>query len=334
MQRTLFSFVGLLLFVCLTGVVGAQDAPAPAPRIICDQPTYDFGEADNNQVIEHTFVIRNEGDVSLEISSVRATCGCTATDLSHKFIAPGETADLKAKLDLRGRQGRQRKAIMIQSNDPQTPTYTLYFDGTAVTEFQVNPRQLFFGRITADAVVTGVVELVGRSGKTIELRKLEANIPQLMVTNIAVAGGGSHQIVVSTVPPLDKGALRGNIRVETDIASQPVFEIVVSAFIVGELTFAPHEIVLPENPDRSEVRYILCRSEGETPFQIVSVDLPDPAMEARIQPTGPSAYRIEVRNMRPVMDLDGKAVRITTTLEGAKEFAIPLRIVPQPAVQQ
>ena len=307
----------------------APEARTPAPRIACDQPVYEFGEVDSTKVVEHTFVIRNDGDVSLEILGVRATCGCTATDVSTRFIAPGETAEIKAKLNLQGRQGRQRKAIMVQSNDPQNPTLTLYFDGTALMAVQANPRQIFFGRITPEAVVTGVVDLVFAGQRPINLLKVESSSPLFSVTNVPVKERAAQQIFVQTVPPLPNGAVRGNVRIETDHPTYPVVDIGVSGFIVGHLTFAPNEVVLPEKPDGAETRYLLCRAEGDTPFEIVSVQMPDPAMEAKIQATAPSAYRIEIRNIRPTMELNGQAIRVITTLEDPKEFSVPLRVVPQ-----
>ena len=53
-------------------------APAPeaalAPKIVCDESTFDFGEKNNTEVIEHDYPIRNTGTLSLEIRDVHASC--------------------------------------------------------------------------------------------------------------------------------------------------------------------------------------------------------------------------------------------------------------------
>ena len=68
---------GLLFWV--TGVFGVHASEEVlAPKIVCDEPVYDFGEIANHNVVEHEYVIRNAGTLSLEIRSVRASCGCTA----------------------------------------------------------------------------------------------------------------------------------------------------------------------------------------------------------------------------------------------------------------
>ena len=59
-----------------------------APKIVCDEPSYDFGERDNNGFVEHNYVVRNAGTLS-EIREVRASCGCTAVKPSVDVNAAG-----------------------------------------------------------------------------------------------------------------------------------------------------------------------------------------------------------------------------------------------------
>ena len=86
------------------------------PRISCDEQVFNFGTVDSQNAIEHTFVLKNIGDTTLEISDVRAACGCTVANISSKSVAPGETSQLTARLNLQGRSGPQSKSITINSN--------------------------------------------------------------------------------------------------------------------------------------------------------------------------------------------------------------------------
>lgn len=303
----------------------AEQRP-PAPSIVCDQPVYNFGEMANTQDVEHAFVIRNEGTATLEIRNVRASCGCTATEISNKMIPPGESSTVKAKLNLRGRQGRQYKTIFVDSNDPKTPVLTLAFEGHAQPAFKVQPRQIFFGRIGAQATVTAVVEIASASGQEIHIKRVDSGHPML---SAVVVGEPPHlEVEIKTVPPLAKGPFQSRVVVETDHPTDPITEIFVTGFVVGDVTYAPTEIVLREAPDQPAVRYILLRSETEQPFQILSVSTPQPEMESVVQPTAPSAYRIEIRNIRATSELNGQTVRIQTTLPETKEIVVPFRVMP------
>ena len=77
-------------------------APADpnAPKIRCDEMTFDFGEALSGSVVEHTYVIRNEGKSPLELLGVRPSCGCTVIPNYDKVIAPGGEGKLTAKTTL------------------------------------------------------------------------------------------------------------------------------------------------------------------------------------------------------------------------------------------
>lgn len=319
--------------VVLSAMVAmAQDVPVapvsnpPAPSIVCDEPVYKFGRVSNTTEVEHVFVIRNAGNLTLEIRNVRAACGCTATAISNKMVEPGQTAEIRAKLNLRGRQGAQHKPIYVDSNDPRTPTLALAFEGIAEPDVKIQPRQIFFGRIGQAAVVTGVVELASAAGRPLVIKRVDSGNP--ILTAVVVDEGTSEpRVLIKTVPTLPKGPFQSRVIIETDHPTQPVTEIFVTGFVVGDVTYAPTELVLPEQPDSPTVRYVLMRSETGQPFEVLSVHAPFPEMETVVQPTAPGAYRIEIRNIRPTSALNGQSVRVSTTLPESKEIVIPFRII-------
>lgn len=73
-QKVYFLTVTLILAMPC-GLVHAQSNPSNPPALICDQPSYDFGEMDNRKTVEHTFVIRNTGDRPVEITKLFSADG-------------------------------------------------------------------------------------------------------------------------------------------------------------------------------------------------------------------------------------------------------------------
>jgi len=318
----------LALFIALVapGAPAQEVEHTPAPKIACDEPVYNFGDMENSRNVEHTFEIRNDGDLTLEISNVKPTCGCTVANISQRSIPPGETAKITARLSLRGRQGRQRKAINVRSNDPQTPTLMLYLEGNAVTEVNVNPRNIFFGRIGSRSVVTGAVELTIRSTNRVTITKLESHSEQLAVKNQIADEGRLYRVLINTVPPLPQGTLRSSVRIETDHPQYPAMDIVVSAFVVGDITFAPPVIDLVEQPDKRFTRYVLLRSESTDAFDVTEIETPDDSITATAQKTAPNAYRIVLLNIPAIRELDGKKLRVVTSIGEGKAFEVPFRV--------
>lgn len=327
-MRHVLLFLAVAWTCALLPALAQGPASEHAPAIACDEPTFNFGEKDNNQEVEHTFVVRNAGDLTLEIGTIRPTCGCTVASVSRNQVPPGETAELTAKLSLRGRQGPQHKTISVQSNDPKTPTLTLVLEGTAVAELRVTPTQIFFGRVTTDAAVTGTVEIVLDTTNVVTVTKAESDSPNLGVVTEPSPDGKRYRLLVATRPPLPRGTLRASVGIETDHPRYPSMSIPVSAFVVGAFAFAPEEFSFAEETGTPVQRYVIIRSELGKKFEVLSVEPPSPSIQANIAATEEAAYRIDLSNIMPTRDLDGKVLRIKLNADGEKEILIPFHVAP------
>ena len=226
-----------LCMLCAAGFVsafGQENPPAAghAPKIVCDEPTFNFGTQDNSTEVEHSYLIRNDGDLTLEIKQVRPSCGCTVANISEKMIAPGASATISTKLSLKGRQGVQHKTITVESNDPAQPQLLLKLEGEAVAEVQISPMQLFYGRLDPEAVATGTVQVVLSGTNTMQITGISADTPFLVPSIATNTPGKSYSVTVVTRPPLPEGQARGNVTLTTDRPSQPTISIPVAAFVM------------------------------------------------------------------------------------------------------
>ncbi len=216
--------------------VSAQETPEAAlkPRIVCDAPIFDFGERNNTEFVEHDFPIRNAGTLSLEIRNVHASCGCTAVKPSQNVIPPGGEASIRARLDLRGRNGYQQKSITVQSNDPDTPNLGLQLKGTAIQPLRAQPSALFFGRIGPTDVRSRVCEIISARGP-IQIASLRADHPGLLLKTLDLepgADGSVRKFELTLDPELPEGSVNGSVFVQTDQADQPELSIPVAAYVV------------------------------------------------------------------------------------------------------
>jgi hypothetical protein len=91
------------------------------PNIVVLETRYDFGRIGPKDVVEKTFVIRNDGDAPLTISRAYTTCGCTTAEFSASVIPPGKVATVKVVFDagFHDAAGQTvRRGIIIENNDP------------------------------------------------------------------------------------------------------------------------------------------------------------------------------------------------------------------------
>lgn len=105
------------IILSLLTILSIAIAATAAPIIDVDNPDYDFGKLSGASAVTHGFIISNVGDKPLSILDVRTSCGCTATALSKPNLAPGESTELEATVDLTSFSGHISQAIYVSSND-------------------------------------------------------------------------------------------------------------------------------------------------------------------------------------------------------------------------
>ena len=95
------------------------------PNIVFAQTKYEGGTAIEGEKITYTYQFTNTGKADLEITDVKASCGCTASAPKDKVVKPGESSEIVATFNSKGRSGTQRKTITVRTNDPDQPVVQL-----------------------------------------------------------------------------------------------------------------------------------------------------------------------------------------------------------------
>lgn len=101
------------LMVLATTFAFAQDKQA---EIIFTNQTHDFGTFAEGTQATVEFEFTNKGNAPLVLSSVSASCGCTAPEWPKEPIMPGQTSKIKAVYNSTGRPGSFTKSITVNSN--------------------------------------------------------------------------------------------------------------------------------------------------------------------------------------------------------------------------
>ena len=119
--------------------------------------------------MNHTFVIRNDGDEPLKLEKGATTCKCTLSDLKTGDVPPGGTAEVRLdwKLITLGEQFRQ--TAEIHTNDPRRPTVSLTVHGTVTDLVRLEPRDLVLSNVTANDGARATVHLYGFKVKDLQV---------------------------------------------------------------------------------------------------------------------------------------------------------------------
>ena len=125
MRRALTRALAAALIALALGMTAVRadekaTSQAPAPKISVEPTTFDFGNALPEKTLEKQFSIRNFGDAPLVIEKITTTCGCTAGLLADdsKVLKPGQSGQLRVRLQTRDYSGKVVRSVMVRSNDP------------------------------------------------------------------------------------------------------------------------------------------------------------------------------------------------------------------------
>ena len=87
-----------------------------APVISFDKEEFDFGVVNEGDVVEHAFLVTNNGESDLIITKAKASCGCTVPTWPKEAIAPGESAQVQVKFNTSGKKNKQNKTVTLTTN--------------------------------------------------------------------------------------------------------------------------------------------------------------------------------------------------------------------------
>jgi hypothetical protein len=294
------------------------------PRIVCNQPTFDFGARDASEVVEHTFTLKNSGTTDLVISAIRPACGCTAANLTRQTIPPGESAELSTRLTLAGRSGELHKSILIESNDPANPALQLALVGKTAADFEIQPSLLVLRKDSPSKPATGSVQIRATDGSAFEIGELLSASGKIKLRADPMPSGNAYQISANLDEEMPPGEHSDQITISTNLKGGKTTTMGALVVVPAPITVAPAKIVLEESLEGAISRTIILKSPKNEKLEISRIETPDPKITTQIQPLGDFGVRVVLGNLSHSRDLDSKLIVIHIT--SGQMVEIPIHI--------
>lgn len=114
--------------------------------------------AGDKQAIAH-FKYENVGKTAIHFRSVKASCGCTATQSQKEVVNPGEKGEIIATFNIGDRTGQQVKMITVQTDDPNPSQATtmLTLKANITPAMEIKPTFVYW--MSGEAPTTKKVSL-------------------------------------------------------------------------------------------------------------------------------------------------------------------------------
>jgi hypothetical protein len=220
----------------------------PAPKVVIDKISYDFGTLDIASTGSHDFVFSNSGKAPLKLSSGGTSCRCTLSELAQGEIPPGGSTKATVTWKSKDQPGPYEQTATIITNDPDRPQVTLTVSGRITAVVQMLPGELVFSRASSGEAATAEARLLYYLEGSLKItghewsdpataRYFEVAMKPLTPDELKEhpSARSGTLITVTVKPGLPEGSFRQKIVFHTNLASSPTLTLPVQGVVGGEI---------------------------------------------------------------------------------------------------
>jgi len=248
--------------------------------------------------------------------------------VTAKEIPPGGVGEVKVTFQSKGYQGKTKKSVTVESNDPENPRIRLSVGGEVVAEVTVLPRYVNFRNVRRDSPREPIsLEIKLLEGKGLKIREVSVDNPSVLLKELERTESGALYSV-SLVEKVPTGRLAGKILIETNSKKSPTVQVPVYAFVQGRVEVSPQMISFGMiRPGEPSVRDIVLRVTGDTRFTIDRVDVTSDVITTEVLPEKEGElYRLRV-TYGPGKKTKGRvSERLTIHFSGEEEETLEVPV--------
>jgi len=264
-----------------------------APKVRVEPDTLDFGTVRSGAPVTRAVILFNDGDATLEVFKVQASCGCSKVELpggKQVSIAPAGKLELPVQFDPGNRIGQQNAVIAITTNDPERSAVTIGVSALIQAIAIVRPQNgLIWQQSSRGADIRRTVVIVpGDPEKDIEIVEVKTDRSELAVTANNVVRNKQKMIdlkfSLADITPLGDFSATVTARVRVG-SEETTLSIPVRGAVVGDVVVTPLEINMTRaSIARGErIGGVLVRGSADSAAPAIRAVLADGAVRADIQ---------------------------------------------------
>ncbi|MBN2310474.1 MAG: DUF1573 domain-containing protein [Candidatus Hydrogenedentes bacterium] len=230
-----------------------QDGKGSVPMLALESDVLDFGTVPNDRPTTRNFIVRNEGQVPLQILNWASSCGaCTLANIteSAKNIPPGGEGIVEVTTMPKGIHGFvSRKTVTLQTSDPLRPTAMFEVVCSIDPEFSVEPEPLDFGEVEKGVGAEMTMRIRQLQDQPIEVTGVEPggrgehytlSFQRVPESEWAQPGKMEHLVKVALLPSIPTGKFYDNFNVASTCERIPHYRCIIRAEVTSFYTVEPN----------------------------------------------------------------------------------------------
>ncbi|RJP93454.1 MAG: DUF1573 domain-containing protein [Desulfobacteraceae bacterium] len=222
-----------------TAVTPASDQPVVLPAVasttgwpvaFVPEPMHNFGTVVDGSKFVHEFIMENQGESPLRISSVYTGCACAVPEYP-KMIFPGEKGKIIITIDTNGYGGMEfSRDILVSTNEPDNGMQKLLIYGQVSLFADLSPKSLILKGLAGDTVqVTSIITPYKEYPFSITGFELEDKLKEKV--SIEIDSDNGKYSVTAKNKIKSPGQYLGKMIIKTDSAIKPEIKMFIRGTI-------------------------------------------------------------------------------------------------------
>jgi len=316
-------------------------ASGPKPVIEITEKIKDFGVVARGEKLKAVFVVKNTGAAPLVINQIRPTCGCTVTSPVPPPIAPGTDAKIEAEVATADFSGPMSKAVMVYSNDPDTPQVNLVIKFESRAFIEVLPRPLLRFTVLQGEAATQKVVLTSFDGSEFKVTGAETGSAPYKIEfrelgekeRLPDRQGSQWEVGVTVPADTKAGLFTEKVTVKTSSAKAPDVLISVYASVQPMVQIVPEQLNFGTVPGDAPVGrpVILVNNRQGSQLELTKVEVDNPNFTAESTPIQAGQRYQVIVNLKPggPKGAQKATLKISTNDPVRKLIEIPVMVTVQ-----
>ena len=235
-----------MLALAILLLLSELQAPA-SMRAAVAASTFQFGKVVQGTVVEHEFILKNDGTSLLELTRTSMTSPILATSLPRN-VEPGSQVTLRFKLDTSSLDGPFDGHILLFLSGPDNPEIRLAFEGQVVRSIEASPMPEVYLATELGQPKEGSVELINHDTEPFQVLGIDGAGAKLETRVQTLEAGRRYRLLVNVSGKAPLGRRSDTLMVKTSSPTTPLVKITVNTYVHDAVYTFPDSVDLGDLP--------------------------------------------------------------------------------------
>ena len=306
-------------------VIAAWASTASATQLsgLFKTTNHDFGTVARAAKTEYRFTFDNPYNQTIQVRSVRTSCGCTTPSVETEIVPPGGRGSILAKFNTGTHTGSRSATLTVTFDKPTFSEIQLHVKGYIRSDVVFQPGEAAFGNMmqgTSKSIEVGV-DYAGKPAWKINQVTSSDSFITVVPTEVSRQNGRvRYNLVVSMSGGAPVGPLESELVVHTNDRNLTTVPLRLMANIAPEISVSPQTLSLGDIVQGAPIKQLIVL-KGHQPFLIKSIESREFDIEAKLSEESKTLHALP-------MIITPKTVDFGKEVKGKITFSTDLREKP------